>query len=241
MSHRFREIDYRPTPIGALSLRQRHDPRLDTDIIEIKLGDEFLMTSQFTASEVALARIGLDAVAGSDLDVVVGGLGLGYTARAVLDNAAVQSVIVVEMLDPVIEWHTEGLLPLGPELVSDPRCRFVKGDFFAMAASTPGFDPEAPMRHFDAVLLDIDHSPTARLDDRSADFYQPDGLRLFASHLKPGGVFGLWSNSPPDKGFTKQLAAVFPHAWAQPVTFFNPLQDREVTQTVYMAQKAEQK
>ncbi len=238
MSQLFQEIDYRPTPIGALSLRQRHDPKLDIEIIEIKLGDEFLMTSQFTASEVALAEMGLDAVAGTDLDIVVGGLGLGYTARAVLDRDSVNSVIVVEMLDPVIEWHTEGLLPLGPDLVNDARCRFVSGDFFAMAASTPGFDPEAPMRHFDAVLLDIDHSPTARLDDRSADFYQPNGLRLFASHLKPGGVFGLWSNTPPEKGFTKQLSGVFANAWAQPITFFNPLQDREVTQTVYLAQKA---
>lgn len=231
----FEELDYWPTPIGAVSLRRRFELTFKREVYEIKLGDEFLMSSLFTASEEALARLGLAACDGDRLDVIVGGLGLGYTARTVLEHDTVASLTVVEMLEPVIEWHRTGLLPLGPELTADPRCRFVQGDFFALAASAEGFDPDSPKRRFDAILLDIDHSPEALLDARSTSFYQPAGLRALAAHLKPGGIFGLWSNEKPDTAFTERLSGVFAEAWAEPVTFDNPLQDCLFTQTVYLA------
>ena len=60
-------------------------------------------------------------------------------------------------------------------------------------------------------------------------------MAAFATHLKPGGVFGLWSNELPDDAFTARLASVFAEARAEPVTFHNPLQDRDFTQTVYLA------
>ena len=238
MSLLFQELDYRTTPIGALSLRRRRDLSRGEDIFEIKLGDDFLMSSMFTASEIALARLGLAPLGGQSLDVVVGGLGLGYTARAALDDGKVHSVIVVEMLDAVIEWHQNGFLPLGPGLISDPRCRLVRGDFFALANGQSGFDPAKPGRRFDAILVDIDHSPEALLDERSAGFYRPQGLGALAAHLKPGGVFGLWSNEKPDATFTERLAAVFDWVQAEPVSFHNPLQDRPFTQTVYLARTA---
>jgi len=230
----FEELDYRPTHIGTLSLRRRREPALGLDVFEIKLGNEFLMSSLFTASEVALARLALQGLSGQQLDVVVGGLGLGYTAQAVLDHKEVASLIVVEMLEPVLDWHRTGLLPLGPALAGDPRCRLVEGDFFSMAAGTAGFDPARPGRLFDAILVDIDHSPESLLDNRSSGFYQPAGLRAVAAHLKPGGVFGLWSNERPDEAFIDRLAGVFAEVRAEPVTFHNPLQDRPFSQTVYL-------
>ena len=238
MSIFFEELAYRNTAIGVVSLRRRRELRLDLDVLEIKLDDAFLMSSLFTASEVALARLGIAALTGAGRDIVVGGLGLGYTANAVLEHADVSSLLVVEMLDAVIDWHCEGLLPLGASLTADARCRFVHGDFFALAAATEGFDAQAPARRFDAILVDIDHSPVALLDSRSTPFYQLDGLRQLATHLKPGGVFGLWSNDGPDAAFTARLAAVFAQAWAEPVTFDNPLQNRPFTQTVYLARTA---
>jgi len=238
MSKLFEELDYRPTPIGALVLRRRREARLGVDILEIKLGEEHLMSDLFTASEIALAQLGMAACEGQGLDVVVGGLGLGYTARAVLDEARTGSLITVEYLEAVIDWHQTGLLPLGPELTNDPRCRLVEGDFFAMARGDDGFDPAVPGRTFDAILLDIDHSPDALLDERSTSFYQPEGLARLASHLKPGGIFGLWSDERTDDAFTERLAGVFAEAWAEPVTFHNPLQDRPFTQTVYLARTA---
>jgi spermidine synthase len=237
MSALFEELDYRPTPIGAVSLRRRKELRLGIDVYEIKLGDEFLMSSLFTASEIALARLGLAALDGDNLSVVVGGLGLGYTAQAVLEHKTVGELIVVDALEPVIDWHREGLVPLGSALTGDPRCRFVLGDFFALAASDAGFDPEAPGRRFDAVLVDIDHSPEALLDARSAAFYSEAGFKRLARHLAPGGVFGLWSNDRPDDAFTARLAAVFADARAEEVTFDNPLQDKPFTQTVYLGKR----
>src|ERR1700738_4694265 len=105
MSLQFEELDYRPTPIGALTLRRRRELSLGIDVYEIKLGDEFLMSSLFTVSETALARLGLGELSGTSFDFVVGGLGLGYTARTVLEDARVRSLIVVDALSEVIEWH----------------------------------------------------------------------------------------------------------------------------------------
>lgn len=236
MSRLFEELDYRPTPIGPLVLRRRREARLGVDILEIKLGEEHLMSDLFTASEIALAELGLAACSGEGLGVVVGGLGLGFTAKAALDQPRTGSMIVVEYLEAVIDWHSTGLLPLGPQLTGDPRCRLVEGDFFAMAKGD-GFDPDAPGRQFDAILLDIDHSPDALLDARSESFYQPEGLKKLAAHLKPGGIFSLWSDALTDDSFTERLAGVFAEAWAEPVTFHNPLQDKPFTQTVYLARK----
>ena len=237
MSANFEELDYTITPIGALSLRRRHDMRLGTDVYEILLGEEFLMSSHFTASELALGRAGAQACHGADLEIVVGGLGLGYTAQAVLAEKSVSQVLVVEYLPAVIGWHRDGLLPMGKELVDDPRCRFAEGDFFAMAQGT-GFDPDAPGRRFDAILADIDHSPERLLDPQSNSFYQPGGLRALMSHLKPGGVFGLWSDDVADRGFLDRLDTVFADAWAEPVVFDNPYTGEPFTQTVYLARKA---
>lgn len=243
MSLLFEELDYCPTPIGALSLRRRRDLRLGCDVFEIMLGQDFLMTSAFTASEVALANLGLDACEGRGLHVVVGGLGLGYTAQAALERAAVgelivAELIVVEYLAPVIEWHEAGILPIGTCLADDPRCRLVEGDFFAMAEGVAGFDPQVAGRRFDAILVDIDHAPDHFLDDRSTSFYRPEGLAAAARHLKPGGILGLWSNEREDRRFSDRLASVFAQAWAEPVTFDNPLTGRPFTQTVYLARKA---
>ncbi len=238
MSRFFEELDYRPTPIGPLTLRRRREMSLGVDVFEIKLGDEHLMSSLFTESEIALARLGIAALPGEDLEIAVGGLGLGYTAQAVLAHANVASLLVVEMLEAVVEWHEEGLLPLGREIAADPRCRFVRGDFFALAGSDEGLDPLRPGRRFDAILVDIDHSPDALLDARSSSFYREEGLRGLAAHLKPGGVFGLWSDDAPDADFTARLAEVFAEAWAEPVTFHNPLLNRPFTQTVYLGRKA---
>ena len=118
MSALFEELGYQATPIGALSLRRRRDLRLGVDVFEIKLGEDYLMSSQFTASEIALARLGLAELSRRNLDVVVGGLGLGYTAAAVLEHPQVGSLLVIDALAAVIDWHRKGLVPLGAARVA---------------------------------------------------------------------------------------------------------------------------
>lgn len=238
MSRLFEELDYRVTPIGALSLRRRWDPTHAADVLEIKLGDAFLMSSLFTASEIALARLGLADLPGDNLDVVVGGLGLGYTAATVLEDDRVSSLVVVDALEAVIDWHRDGLLPLGAALTSDPRCRLQHGDFFALSAADTGLDPAQPGRKFDAIIVDIDHAPDDHLDSASAGFYTPQGLAAVARHLRPGGVFALWSNDPPDADFTNRMSTVLAHARGEAVTFPNPYQGNIVTQGVYLGRTA---
>ncbi|MEV8565903.1 spermidine synthase [Streptomyces sp. NPDC051322] len=235
MSARFEEIDWQPTPMGDISLRRRRDPSSGDDVYEVKLGDEFLMSSLFTAGEIALTGLGLAELPDRRLDVAVGGLGLGYTAKAALDDPRVDSLIVVDTLAEVIDWHRRGLVPLGSRLAGDPRCRLVHGDFFAKIADADGLDPDAPGRRFDAVLLDVDHSPRHVLHPSHAALYRPAGLRALADRLRPDGVFALWSNDPPDEAFTSVLAEVFSRAQAHVVDFDNPLQGGTASNTVYVA------
>ena len=233
MSKRLEELAFSPTPIGDVSLRRRIDPTTGVDIFEVKLGDEFLMSSMFTAAEIALSRIGLARLHRDVLDVVVGGLGLGYTAARALEDPRVRELRVVEFLEPVIDWHARGLVPVGPVLTADPRCVFQQGDFFAMSLGD-GYDPGSPGRLYDAVLLDIDHSPRHVLDDGSASFYGLDGMRAVASHLAPGGVYAMWSNDPPDAAYIEILNQVFDEVDADVITFPNPLQGRDATATIYV-------
>ena len=151
MSRLFEEIDRRDTPIGEISVRRRLEPTLQVDVYEVKLGDEHLMSSIFTVAEEELARLGLAAVdpsCGPDgLDVVVGGLGLGYTARTALEDDRVRSLHVVEKLAAVIEWQQEGIFPDSAALTGDPRTRLVEADFFAgVADGTPFSAGEADRR-----------------------------------------------------------------------------------------------
>ncbi|WP_026819870.1 spermidine synthase [Arthrobacter castelli] len=237
MSKRFEELDWRETPLGEISLRRRRDPVSTQDVYEVKLGDEFLMSSLFTVAEIELARLALAQLPGEGLDVVVGGLGLGYTAQTALESSTVGSMLVVEALGEVIDWHRQGLIPAGESLTADPRCRYVHDNFFTMAGSESGFDPQAPARRFDAIMLDIDHSPRHVLHPDNAAFYEREGLEQLVAHLHPGGIFALWSNDPPDEDFTTTLRQVFDGVTAKVVSFPNPLQDREATNTVYLAQK----
>lgn len=235
MSARFEVLDWSETPIGVISLRRRIEPSLNIDVYEVKLGDEFLMSSLFTAAETALARLGLAQAIDADLDVVVGGLGLGYTAQTALNDPRIRSLVVVEALEEVIGWHQHALLPDSAELASDPRVRLQQGDFFAMADSSAGFDPAAPGRRFDAVLLDIDHTPRHVLHPSHRAFYTPAGLERLVGHLHSQGVFALWSDDPPDPDFEAVLRAVFNQSEATVVRFPNPLTGGYSTNTIYIA------
>ena len=233
MSALFEELDHQTTPMGEISLRRRRELTLDIDVYEAKLDDEFLMSTLFTVAEIALADLGLAEVQGDGLDVVVGGLGLGYTAQAVLHDPRVRSLHVIEALPQVIDWHRRGLLPLSAELTTDPRCHLHHGDFFQMVVSNEGFGPELPAR-FDAILVDIDHSPTWLLHPTHAGFYEPDGLRRLVSLIHSGGVFGLWSDELPDPEFVTAMEQVFEPVTTHVVAFSNPYAEDESTNSVYL-------
>lgn len=227
MIARFEELDFQHTPMGELSLRRRVEPQLGVDVYEVKLGEEFLMSSLFVVAEEELARLGL-AAHDNPRDVMVGGLGLGYTAVAALADPRVERLDVVETMDAVIDWHERKLLPASTALVDDARTTLVKGDFFALMR-------EAPTERWDAILVDIDHSTEHQLDPSHADLYTVEGLRALARHLKPGGVFALWSDDPPEPTFVGYLEEVFTKVDAHVVAFDNFLTGGVSTNSVYVA------
>lgn len=227
------ELGYEMTPLGELTLRRRPEPLLNNEIVyEVKLGDEYLMSSLFTESERLLATLGLAPLTG-ELDVVIGGLGLGYTAAEALKNNAVKNLLVIDLFQPVVDWHHQGLVPNGDTLTSDERCELRQGDFFALART--GFDTTDPAFKFDAVLLDIDHSPEHYLDPENGSLYTTDGLTAIKAQLKPTGTFALWSNEPADADFTAHLRSVFSDATAHNVRFPNPYTAATSLNSVYIA------
>lgn len=235
MTARFEELDWQQTPLGEISLRRRREPSLQVDVYEVRLGDEFLMSSLFTVAEVELARLPLAELPHADLDVVVGGLGLGYTAATALADARVRTMVVVEALGEVIGWHQRGLLPLSPALTSQKRCQLVQGDFFAMASE--GFAPDlgGACQQWHAIVVDIDHSPRHVLHPDNARLYTPAGLRGLAAQLHAGGVFALWSDDGPDAEFLSSLRDVFAAATAHVVPFPNHYTGGTSANTVYVA------
>ena len=228
MPARFEELDFQQTPLGEISLRRRYDLTAEVDLYEVRLGEEFLMSSLFTAAERALASLALDRLGRDKLQVLVGGLGLGYTAHTALTDARVAGLTVMDAAEPVLDWHRRGLLPEVAALATDPRCRLVLGDFFAHVAAEPD-------TRYDAILLDVDHTPRHLLHPSHASFYTEAGLQAMARHLTAGGVFALWSDDPPDEEFTDVLAAVFATSTAEVVSFANPLTGGESSNTIYLA------
>ena len=230
MSARFEELDFQPTSMGDLTRRRRVEPTLGVDVFEVKLGEEFLMSSLFTVAEEELANLGLAAVEGTDLDVLVGGLGLGYTAVAALADSRVRSLTVIDTLPAVIDWHRRGLLRVSAALKEDSRTALVLDDFFGLMRRAPD---AASARY--AILLDVDHSPRHQLDPSHADLYTVRGMHAVSLHLKPDGVFALWSDDPPDGEFLARASGVFAAVKAHVVDFDNPLTGGISSNTVNVA------
>lgn len=231
----FEILDWVETPLGPLCLRRRELlGRPGTIVTEVALDHELLMSSLNTVSEEALSSRALAWYGpGEDLRVLVGGFGLGYTARAALDRAQVGTVRVVERLPQVIGWLRDGLIPLSESLNQDARLEVAEGDVYLELLSPPAGEP------WDLILIDVDHSPSEPLGPSSAGFYAPEGLRQVAGHLAPGGVLAVWSVSD-DEPFAAALAEVFAEATRERVEWVNELvgDGQDVEDLLFLARKA---
>ena len=222
-------LAWEDTPLGALCLRRRELlSRPGTVITEITLDGEHLMSSYLTASECALAGTALEWHEGRDLRVLVGGLGLGYTADAALASDRVTSVEVVEYLPQVIAWLKAGLFPLAASLSADERMSVVHGDVYARLA-------EPPTEHtYDVIIIDVDHDPDGSLDFANAGFYTDDGLRAVRAHLRENGILGVWSSAESPE-FIAALNRVFAEVRVESLDVINDLVDVEYTNTLFFA------
>jgi len=203
----FEVLDSAETPIGLIYLSRRTLPDgSGTVVTDVMLDGALLMSSENTVSECALATSALALHAGGDgLRVLVGGLGLGYTAYAALESGRVAALGVMDRLPKVGEWLHTGYLPLSATLAVDERFTLIEADVFGRLL---GPAPEHP---WDLLLIDVDHSPRDRLDEASAPFYTVEGQRRVAQHLAPGGVLAVWS-AKGDDAFAGVLDEVYSYA-----------------------------
>ena len=214
--------------IGLIALRRRELlSRPGTVVTEITLDHEFLMSSLHTASERALSEVAVAMHDGEGLRVLIGGLGLGYTADAVLASPQVAAVEVVEFLAPVIRWVESGLVPLSESLAADARLTIRQGDVYDRVWTPPS-------ETWDLILIDVDHSPDEPLGEESDRFYTEAGLLRAREHLAPGGVLGVWSYAECSP-FADALARVFPEVRVEPVRFWNHICDEEETNWLFFA------
>jgi spermidine synthase len=221
-------LAYEPSPLGPLCLRRRELlSQPGTIVTEVTLNHEFLMSSLYTDSERALARTALQMHPGNDLRVLIGGLGLGYTAREALLSDRVARVEVVELLPQVIHWLARGLMPLSSELCDERRMIVTQGDVYRRLAG-PADDP------LDLILIDVDHSPEERLGEESVAFYTTQGLHAARRHLAPDGVLAVWSYAESSP-FADALREVFEQVRVEPVTYDNRLIDQRRTDWLFFA------
>lgn len=228
----FEILAYEPTDLGILCLRRREllvEP--GTLVTEVTLNHEFLMSSYLTASERALSDIAVkmhtEMHTGSELRVLVGGLGLGYTAHAALQYDQVANCDVIEFLPQVIEWLRTGLVPLSKELNAEDRLNVIHGDVYGRLADTP-------TQKYDLILIDVDHSPDENLGTTNGDFYTKSGLQKAKQHLADNGILGIWSYAESSP-FADALHEVFTEVHIEPVTVFNNLIKEEQTDWLFFA------
>ena len=219
-------LAYEDTPLGPLCLRRREllsDP--GTFVTEVTLNHEFLMSSYNTDSERAISNRAIEIHGGSNLRTLVGGLGLGYTARELLVHKNVASVEVVEFLPPVIDWLRRGLVPLSTELNAAAHLQIAAGDVYQRLL-------EQSQDPFDLIVIDVDHSPNDQLGEADHEFYTAAGLLRAKSHLREGGVLAVWSYAE-SSCFSDALRSTFDHVHVEPITTFNALVDHEQTDWLF--------
>ncbi len=177
------EIARSETERGEVVLRRRTN-ELGADVLELRVNGIFVMDTHETGSEIALAEAALELVA-DPRDVVVGGLGLGFTTQRVLADPRVERVTVVEIEDALIGWMRDGTVPQGPAILADQRVKIVNADI-SMAIA------EARSTH-DLVLLDVDNGPGYLVNEANERIYEPEFLARCRDLLNPDGVLVVWS------------------------------------------------
>lgn len=177
-------IDHTKTPDGKELVLYERD-----GVLTIRVDGLELMSSRAHGSEEAMADLVLAETSARHPGVLVGGLGMGFTLRAVIDRVSFSSrVTVAELLPEIVTWNREHLAGLAGAPLDDPRVELVIDDVSKVIGSRPDA--------FDAILLDVDNGPAALTDKRNAQLYLAEGLATIRRSLRRGGILGVWSASP---------------------------------------------
>ncbi len=173
---------------GEVVLRERRDPDAGPNapvVLELRVNGVFVMDTFETSSEKGLATAALKQVE-SPRNVVVGGLGLGFTMHEVLADKRVEKLVVVELEDALVQWMRDGTIPHGPSYLADERLTVMAADIrLAIAEATPAA--------YDLILLDVDNGPGFLVHDDNEAIYQREFLDQARAALRPGGALVVWS------------------------------------------------
>lgn len=200
---------------GELVLRRRESD----GALELRVNGVFVMDDRETSSEELLAAAALDGTAEPER-LLVGGLGLGYTVRALLGDPRVREVLVAEIEPDLVQWMRDGLLP---SVLDDPRVRVEVGDVMDVVTGQPNGS-------LDGILLDVDNGPDFLVYDANAAIYQSEFLACCRQKLKPSGVLTVWSSSD-SAGLAAAMQETFADCDIKPVPV--NLQGRSETYYVY--------
>jgi spermidine synthase len=189
----FRNLAETRTPDGSRFSLHEHDGEYF-----LKLNGRQLMGSNNTVSECLLADLACDFPKSVDAPrVLIGGLGLGFSLRRVLElTGSRASVVVAELLPDVVAWNRQFLMDLNGKLLDDPRVEIFTGDVFDSLKRGPG--------RFDAILLDVDNGPTSFVQAKNSRLYNSNGLSLIRRALRSGGRVAFWS-AEKEPAFLGQL------------------------------------
>jgi len=208
---------------GELVLRERRD-KWATSVLELRANGVFVMDSAETTSEVALAVAGLELV-DDPRDVLIGGLGLGFTLQAVLTDPRVERCSVVEIEQALVDWMRDGTVPHGRTLLAEARANVVVADVSLALA-------EAREASYDLVLLDVDNGPGYLVHDDNATLYDVPFLALTRRIIRSGGALAIWS-AAESATLESTLREVYGNV--EPMSYDVDLQGREETYWLYVA------
>jgi spermidine synthase len=205
----FRTLAETRTPDGSRLTLHEHDGEFF-----MKLDGRQLMSTTSTSSELLLAQESCaDLARQNNPRVLIGGLGLGFSLKRVLELSGPRAVVeVAELLPEVVAWNREFLRPINGALLDDPRVKVIIADVFAVIA-------RAPKAAYAAILLDVDNGPTSFVQKDNSRLYDRRGLKLVYRALAPGGRVAFWSAvDEPDfpasltrAGFNVQVFPAKPH------------------------------
>jgi len=191
------------SPRGEVVLAER-----EGGVLELRVNGVFVMDTAETTSETALSTNAL-ALVEEPTTVLVGGLGMGFTAHALLGDQRVERIDVVELEGALVQWMRDGTIPHGPGLLADERLRVVEADLALAVEEVSG-------PSYDLVLLDVDNGPGNLVHTDNARIYRAAFLRRLREVLKPGGALAIWS-SHDAPGLEAELRDVFGNAMSEKV------------------------
>jgi spermidine synthase len=187
-------VDRAPTPDGKTISLHEHDGSYAIRVAGIPL-----MSTRQHASEEKLAELACAQVRGIRCArVLIGGLGFGFTLKAVLAAVAADATVVMaEILSAVIAWNRNPAFPLAADWLADPRVTVLQQDVGEVIRQARG--------SFDSIILDVDNGPAALSTGGNARLYDYTGLRNARAALRPAGCLAFWSVAP-DPAFEKLMA-----------------------------------